>query len=86
MATKNLGRGAARQSIRGWSGAGVTVLVHPGLDSLLIHCFLSTRPEMELDFPGSTPPILEGFGELLERFLEIFCYLLLIQASQWIFI
>ena len=36
----------------------------------------------ELDFPGSTPPILELFGELLERVLMIFCYLLLIQTSQ----
>ena len=37
---------------------------------------------LELDFLGSTSLILEGFGDLLERFLEIFCYLLLIQTSQ----
>ena len=37
---------------------------------------------LELDFPGSTSLILEGFGDLLERFLKIFCYLLLIQTSQ----
>ena len=31
---------------------------------------------LEVDFPGSGPPILEGFGELLGKFLEIFRYLL----------
>ena len=31
---------------------------------------------LELDFPDSTPPILEGFGELLGRFLDIFWYLI----------
>ena len=32
----------------------------------------------EVYFPGSTPPILEGFGELLGKILEIFWYLFLI--------
>ena len=36
----------------------------------------------ELGFPGSTSLILEGFRDLLERFLEIFCYLVLIPTSQ----
>ena len=27
---------------------------------------------LEVDFPGSDPPILEGFGELLATVLEIF--------------
>ena len=31
---------------------------------------------LELDFPGSTPPILERFGDLLGRFLDIFWYLM----------
>ena len=31
---------------------------------------------LEVDFPGSTPTILEGFGEVLGRILEIFWYLL----------
>ena len=31
---------------------------------------------LELDFPGSTPPILEGFGNLSGRFLDIFWYLM----------
>ena len=31
---------------------------------------------LELDFPGSTPPILAGFGELLGRLLDIFWYLM----------
>ena len=31
---------------------------------------------LELDFPGSTPPILERFGGLLGRFLDIFWYLM----------
>ena len=31
---------------------------------------------LELDFPGSTPPILDGFGVLLGRFLDIFWYLM----------
>ena len=39
---------------------------------------LSVRLRLQVDFPGSTPPILEGFGELLERILEIFWYLFLI--------
>ena len=30
---------------------------------------------LEVDFPGSTPTILEGFGEVLGSILEIFCYL-----------
>ena len=33
---------------------------------------------LEGDFLGSTPPILEGFGELFRRILEIFSYLSLI--------
>ena len=33
---------------------------------------------LEGDFLGSTPPILEGFGELLRSILEIFWYLFLI--------
>ena len=33
---------------------------------------------LEGDFLGSTPPILEGFGELLGKILEIFWYLFLI--------
>ena len=33
---------------------------------------------LEGDFLGSTPPILDGFGELLRRILEIFSYLSLI--------
>jgi len=37
---------------------------------------------LEFDFLGSTPPILEGFRDLVEWFLEIFCYLFLIQTSQ----
>ena len=31
---------------------------------------------LELDFPGSTRRILEGFRDLLERFLDIFWYLM----------
>ena len=31
---------------------------------------------LEVDFPGSTPPILEGFGQVLGIILEIFWYLL----------
>ena len=31
---------------------------------------------LDLDFPGSSPPILEGFGNLLGRFLDIFWYLM----------
>ena len=31
---------------------------------------------VEVDFLGSTPPILAGFAELLGKFLEIFRYLL----------
>ena len=31
---------------------------------------------LELDFPGSTPRILERFGNLLGRFLDIFWYLM----------
>ena len=31
---------------------------------------------LELHFPGSTPPILERFGGLLGRFLDIFWYLM----------
>ena len=31
---------------------------------------------LELDFPGSSPAILEGFGDLLGRFLDIFWYLM----------
>jgi len=31
---------------------------------------------LEVDFPGSTPTILEGFGELLGSIFEIFWYLL----------
>ena len=30
---------------------------------------------LEVDFPGSTPPILEDVGGLLGRFLEIFFHL-----------
>ena len=33
---------------------------------------------LEGDFLGSTPPILEGFGELLMSMMEIFWYLFLI--------
>ena len=29
---------------------------------------------LEVDFPGSSPAILEDFGGLLGWFLEIFCY------------
>ena len=31
---------------------------------------------LELDFPGSSPATLEGFGNLLGRFLDIFWYLM----------
>ena len=31
---------------------------------------------LELDFLGSSPPILEGFEDLLGRFLDIFWYLM----------
>ena len=34
--------------------------------------------KLEAGFPGSTPPILDGFGELLGRILEIFWYVFLI--------
>ena len=37
---------------------------------------------LEIDFPGSAPPILEGFGELLGECLEIFWYLLSIEISR----
>ena len=30
---------------------------------------------LEIVFPTKTPAILEGFGDLLERFLEIFLYI-----------
>ena len=36
---------------------------------------------LELDFPGSTPPILEGFGPLLGKFFEKFGYLFRISIS-----
>ena len=31
---------------------------------------------LEVDFPGSSPAILEGFGDFLGRFLDIFWYLM----------
>ena len=31
---------------------------------------------LELDFPGSSPAILEMFGDLSARFLDIFWYLM----------
>ena len=31
---------------------------------------------LEVDFPGSSPAILEGFGDFLGRFLDIFRYLM----------
>ena len=31
---------------------------------------------LELDFPGSSTPILVGFGDPLGRFLDIFWYLM----------
>ena len=50
--------------------------------------FMGALFSLELDFPGSTPPILEDFGHLLGRFLVtlgrcviIFCNFEALRAS-----
>ena len=48
---------------------------HLGVENRL-GAYIGALFSLELDFPGSTPPSLEAFGDLSGRFLDIFWYLM----------